>query len=288
MQQRWLDEINRIRAKRPNLDIVLTHVDDRFDTNMRDLIGADAGRVLPMLKQYDFTFLVEDPATVWHLGPDRYTEIAKRYAPLTTRQDKLAIDINIVERYQDVYPTKQQTGTELFQLVHVAAAAFPRVALYFENSILKPDWELLPSAGAVVSRHERIGPKLVVESARGVGVTWTGPAMVDGRSWPVSDGKTVWLTPGAHVIEPDAQFTPLRIVDFNGELRSARAIHDGVEFSFSSSARAMLMLDSKPASIEIDGEPAELVFIADKVLLLPRGQHIVTIRKKASAPRPGS
>ena len=40
--------------------------------------------------------------------------------PLTPRSDKLAIDINVVERYQDVYPTKQQTGTELFQLVHLA------------------------------------------------------------------------------------------------------------------------------------------------------------------------
>src|SRR2546421_207982 len=55
------------------------------------------------------------------------------------RADKLAIDINVVDRYQDVYPTKQQTGTELFQLVHLAAGSFARVALYFENSILAPD-----------------------------------------------------------------------------------------------------------------------------------------------------
>ena len=66
-------------------------------------------------------------------------------AAITPRQDKLAIDINVVERYQDVYPTKQQTGAELFQLVHLAAASFPRVALYFENSILAPDLPLLAS-----------------------------------------------------------------------------------------------------------------------------------------------
>ena len=51
------------------------------------------------------------------LGPQRYQTIAERYLPLTP-PDRLAIDLNIVDRYQNVYPTKQQTGTELFQLVH--------------------------------------------------------------------------------------------------------------------------------------------------------------------------
>ena len=139
MQEDWLDTVESFRQFRPDLDIVLTHVDDRFDTGMKDSIGADAARVLPLLDHHSFSFLIEDPATVWNLGPQRYPEIAKRYQPLTPHTDKLAIDINIVDRYQDVYPTKQQTGTELFELVHMASTAFPRVALYFENSILKPD-----------------------------------------------------------------------------------------------------------------------------------------------------
>src|ERR1700741_4919793 len=101
-----------------------------------------------MLERHDFTFLVEDPATIWNLGPQRYPQIAARYQPLTKRDDKLAIDINIVERYQDVYPTKQQTGTEWFELVHLAAKAFPQVALYFENSILAADLPLLSAAAA--------------------------------------------------------------------------------------------------------------------------------------------
>jgi hypothetical protein len=277
MQRRWLDEMSAVRSQRPHLDIVLTHVDDRFDTNMRNLIGADAGRVLPLLNQYDFTFLVEDPATVWHLGPDRYAEIAKRYAPLTPRREKLAIDINIVERYQDVYPTRQQTGTELLQLVHVASEAFPRVALYFENSVLQPDWNLLPAAAAVVKRHERIGSKLVVESPRGVGVKWQGGALVDGRPWPLSDGETVWLTPGAHVIE--ASGSPrFRVLYFNGEAASAKSLADGVELAYQSSARALAVLSGKPRSVEIDGEPVEPVVLEGNVLVLPRGQHLVTVR----------
>ena len=51
MQLEWLDQLEQIRAQRPQLDLVLTHVDDRFDTRMRDLIGADAGRLLPVLER---------------------------------------------------------------------------------------------------------------------------------------------------------------------------------------------------------------------------------------------
>src|SRR6185437_9176372 len=126
-------------------------------------------------------FLIEDPATIWNLGPQRYPQIAARYAPLTPAEDKLAIDINIVERYQDVYPTKQQTGAELFELVHTASDSFPRVALYFEASIARYDLPLLASAAAAVDRAERVNGKLVVESRRGVGVPWSGPALVDGK-----------------------------------------------------------------------------------------------------------
>ena len=111
IQEEWIGEIEKVRHTRPELDFVLTHVDDRFDTGMKDAIGADVTRVLPQLETHDFTFLIEDPATVWNLGPQRYPEIAKRYQPLTQRASKLAIDINIVDRYQDVYPTKQQTGS---------------------------------------------------------------------------------------------------------------------------------------------------------------------------------
>src|SRR5258706_7928465 len=127
LQEEWIGRIEEIRKTKPNLDLVLTHVDDRYDSSMRDKIGADAARVLPLLEQHDFTFLIEDPATVWHLGPQRYPDIASRYAPLTPRQDKLAIDINIAERYQDVYPLKQQTGTGLVALVPTAAPPVRRV-----------------------------------------------------------------------------------------------------------------------------------------------------------------
>ncbi len=275
MQSQWMGEIEAIRShEKPNLDLVLTHVDDRFDTRMRDLIGADAARVLPMLEDHDFTFLIEDPATIWDLGPDRYPQIAKRYEPLTRHTEKLAIDINIVERYQDVYPTKQQTGAELFQLVHVAAQAFPRVALYFENSILAPDLKLLPAAAAVVKRYDETAGKTTIDSPHGVGLAWAGTANVDGKLWPVSDGATQWLPAGVHSVEATNAQPAARLLDFNGNLKTAVSLPAGMEFTYESTSRAIAIFDKAPGKAELDGVS---IPVAGVTLKLPRGKHRVVV-----------
>ena len=254
MQEEWLGEIEQVRRTKPHLDLVLTHVDDRFDTGMREAIGADAARVLPLLDSHNFSFLIEDPATVWHLGPERYSVIADRYKPLTTHTGKLAIDLNIVERYQDVYPTRQQTGIELFQLVHAAAASFPRVALYFENSLLPPDLQLLSSSAAVVSRFERMGTRTVVDSVGGVGIPWKGGAKVDGQLWPAQDDDTLWIPAGPHAVEPAAAVAGPRLVYLNGDLKAVSAPEpNSLEFTYQSGARAIAIVSRKPVSLLIDG-----------------------------------
>ena len=250
----WLAELEAIRQGKPHLDLVLTHVDDRFDRGMRDAIGADAAAVLPLLESHSFTFLIEDPATVWNLGAQRYRTIAERYRELTPHRERLAIDVNIVDRYQDVYPTKQQTGTELFELVHEAAANFGRVALYFENSLLPPDLGLLPSAAAAVRRIESLGGKTVVDSELPVGIRWKGPALVDGQPWPALDDRTVWLPAGRHSVEQGGGVGGPRLVRLNGDLEAARwAGPATLEFSYRSGARAIAVLDRVPKKVEIDG-----------------------------------
>jgi hypothetical protein len=288
-QGEWINNIEAVRASKPDLDFVLTHVDDRFDTRMRNLIGADAARVLPLLDQHDFTFLIEDPATIWNLGPQRYPKIAEKYQPLTKQQDKLAIDINIVERYQDVYPTKQQTGTELFQLVHEAAKAFPQVALYFENSILAADLALLPSAAATVKQVLQNGSRLTVDSRDGVGVPWQGPAVVNGHPWPVRDDQTLWIPAGTNVIEPAQKEAALRVLDFNGNLRSASYVASGIRLSYQSNGHALAILNAQPQKLDIDGaavEPKALPSGSHFLLMLPRGQHVIQIDAQIDADRP--
>jgi hypothetical protein len=278
MQEAWLSFAAQFRAFRPDLDIVLTHVDDRFDPGMKDAIGADASRVLPLLDTQSFSFLIEDPATVWNLGPQRYPEIARRYAPLTTHRDKLAIDINIVDRYQDVYPTKQQTGTELFELVHMAATAFPRVALYFENSILKPDLALLSAASAVVTSYVKDKQRILIDSATDVELAWTAAgALVDGKPWPLIAKTAVRLPSGAHAVEPAAARESISISDLNATLRTASVDGKRIRFRYSSDSRAIVRFDRKPAAIEIDGHSFAMACVesSDCAVLLPRGEHEV-------------
>jgi hypothetical protein len=279
MQREWLGALEDVRRSKDHLDIALTHVDDRFDTRMRELIGADSASVLPLLGRHDFTFLIEDPATVWHLGPDRYSQIAERYKPLAPRQqEKLAIDINIVERYQDVYPTKQQTGVELMQLVNTAAKSFPRVTLYFEHSLLKPDLPLLPAAAAGASRVEVSESKIAVDSPHGAGVAWSGPARVDGREWPLYDGQTVWVPPGAHVVEAGTASGALQVRRCNADVMAASVGAAGVEVAYRSTARVFVETDRRPSRVEVDGEVYAPEYFGDTVFALPRGQHVVSLR----------
>lgn len=280
MQEDWLETAESFRQFRPGLDVVLTHVDDRFDTGMKDSIGADAARALPLLDRHSFSFLIEDPATVWNLGAARYPEIAKRYRPLTTHAERLAIDINIVDRYQEVYPTKQQTGTELFELVHVAATAFPRVALYFENSILKADLGLLAASSAVVTRFGMEKRRISIESPRGVELDWPAAegALVDGKPWPLQSATTLILPAGAHVVEPAGKRDGIAAIDLNAKLISAAAESGRrIVFDYTSDSRAIVRFDRKPARMEVDGETYPTCAAgADCAVLLPRGTHRVS------------
>ncbi len=281
MQEEWLGEMQKVRSRKPYLDVVLTHVDDRFDTGMRDAIGADAARVLPLLDGNPFTFLIEDPATIWNLGPQRYQTLAERYAALTVHRERLAIDVNIVERYQDVYPTKQQTGVELLELLHRAAASFARVALYFESSLEAADLRLMPAAAAAVTAYESDERGVVVDSPHGVGLPWSGEAQVDGKRWPARDEATVWLPAGKHRLEPGGRGESARLLRLNGELIAAREVGStSIEFTYQSSARAFAVLSRLPASIRIDGKAASLSVIGAGTIVLPPGKHEVTVETR--------
>lgn len=241
LQVKWMERLDRYRRAKPGLDIVLTHIDDRFDATMRDKLGADAAALIPEAERSEATFLIEDPATVWHLGPSRYTEIARRYAPLARRPDLLAIDLNIVERYQDVYPTRQQTGGEFVLLVRRAAEAFPRVALYFENSIAEPDWPLAAAAAAAgVAVRAMDGGAIEVSAARPVWLPWDGCAEVGGMRWPVGGDDTILLPAGRHVVKRCEGEANRPVEDLNAMLLGVDKTARGWRIRYLSRSRAIV------------------------------------------------
>jgi len=185
--------------------------------------------------------------------------------------------LNVV---MDVYPTKQQTGGELFQEVHVAAQAFPRVALYFENSILPPDLPLLASAAAVVTKAERRGTGYMLDSPNGVGLNMAGPVTVNGAPWPVWDGNTVWLPPGPVEVAPAASAPAVQVLDFNGDLKGATVNGNIIELGYESAARALVTLNRPVKRLEVDGsieKQAVWAVPGRYILQLPKGQHLILI-----------
>ncbi|MBV9760575.1 MAG: hypothetical protein JO340_08425 [Acidobacteriaceae bacterium] len=280
MQADWLDVIDRLKVSKPYLDVVLTHIDDRFEPGIRDALGADVARSLPLIQARKSTLLVEDPATLWNLGPERYGKIAAKYRELTPDRSQIAVDINVVERYQDVYPTKKQTGVELLELVHQAAASFARVALYFENSLEKQDLALLPAAASTATVTRKNSNELQLDAPEPTRVAWNGPVAMDGKPWPLRNDRFVTAPPGAHTLAPASLAPALTISDFNGDLHSAAATTQGVELAYSSRSRAVALLGSPVSSIEIDGRPFWKPGPgAASSVLLPSGQHVATFKR---------
>jgi hypothetical protein len=276
MQADWLDVIDRQKVPKPYLDVVLTHIDDRFEPGIRDALGADVARSLPLIQARKSMLLVEDPATLWNLGPERYSKLGAKYQELTADRSQVAVDINVVERYQDVYPTKKQTGIELFELVHEAAASFARVALYFENSLEKQDLSLLPAA-ATTSTAQSHGAELEVNASEPTRVAWQGPVNIDGKLWPLAASQFVIAPAGKHLLASASGPSTVTISDFNGDIRAAAATANQVELAYTSRSRAVAMLGSPVSSISVDGEPFwKASGNNPPSILLPSGQHVAT------------
>jgi len=278
LQAQWLDEIEKTRADKPYLDIVLTHIDDRFEPGIRDALGADIARSLPLIQARKSTLLVEDPATLWNLGPERYSKLAEQYRALTPDRSHLAVDINVVERYQDVYPTKKQTGLELLELVHEAAVSFSRVALYFENSLEKQDLALLPAAANTASAAIDGAGVLTLDAAQPTRVSWQGAVEMDGMLWPVQNARTILAPAGKHTFEASALQAGVTIADFNGDIRTAQVAAGRADISYGSKSRAIAVFDSVVSRVEVDEAPFLEVKAGERLnsVLLPAGEHRVS------------
>ncbi len=276
MQREWLQTIDQSRAVKPYLDVVLTHIDDRFEPGIRDELGADVARTLPLIEKRKSTLLVEDPATLWALGPERYARLAGKYQQIAADRERLAVDINVVERYQDVYPTKKQTGVELLELVHQAAVSFGRVAIYFENSLEKQDLLLLPAAATSAQVREHGPDEIDVDARETTRVAWQGPVEMDGKIWPVQDDGFVLAPSGKHRLSAAVEKPTLTIRDFNGEIRSALASDKQIDVSYESRTRAIAVLSSTVARVEVDGEAYGAYAGGAGAILLPSGQHVVS------------
>jgi len=265
----------------PNLDIVVTYVDNIYDPDMREAVGADVSLMFGLLDRYDFTLVLEDPGTVWHLGPRRYAELAQTYTTMTRHMERLGIDINIIERDVQTYPTDKQTGTEFLELFLQAGRHFRTVMVYSDFTMLPYDAELVSCA---------LSPEVKAEvDRRGIRVTTASPVVyrsglkqksfdVDGAPWPCSEEGDVRLPAGSHsiAVAENADLSRPRLVKLNGNLTGARYVDDiTIEFSYDTHRRAIAIFDRTPKSLQVDknAQPAPVA----PWTMLPRGTHTVRV-----------
>jgi len=78
-------------------------------------------------------------------------------------------------------------------------------------------------------------------------------------------------------VEPAPKWEGLSVLDLNAALRSASVEGKGISFEYSSSSRAIVRFDRKPALMEIDSAPFPVSCLdsSDCTVLLPRGDHRV-------------
>jgi hypothetical protein len=94
----------------------------------------------------------------------------------------------------------------------------------------------------------------------------------------VQDDDILWLPAGPHAIEGVPPPTGPRLLYLNGDLKAARAVDaNAIEFTYQSASRAIAILSRVPVKLQIDGADEVPKWAGPHTLLLPRGQHFVTL-----------
>lgn len=285
-----LGTFESIKAGKPYLDYLVTEIDNFYQPEMKEASGVDMEGLIRLMPKYNFGLVVEDPNRIWHLGPSRYQGIGKIYSGKIADSSRLGIDLNIVSRPTVAYPTAQQTGVEVLQIFHYAAANFHRAVLYVENSVFAQDFPLITRAMANPQKTEVQDGRLTVSAAESllVNIGDTPMVAVDGHPSPFVYSGEVFIPPGHHEIRPSgspANLSKLRVNRLNAKLDSGELTPEGLRFTYSSGTRAIAVLNAKPNSIAVDARPYPASMLekgyGEYALMLPPGSHQVVLRAPA-------
>jgi len=143
--RRVLEELEPLRRAR-NWEVIVTMLDSLHGDYVRPALGLDSRHIAALMKRFDFTLQVEDPAQHWAQSPDRYRRFAKTYLKLVRDRRRLMFDVNVMpdrDLSGTTLPSATTTGTELARTIAAAASASGRVAIYSEHTVAPHDWVFL-------------------------------------------------------------------------------------------------------------------------------------------------
>lgn len=283
LHEEFLLLLENIKKEKPYLQTSVTVIDSIADRSMRENIGVDAEAIAKLQDKYHFILQIEDPFSLWKLGPDRYKVIGEEYRNIMSSGNELSIDINVIDRGGKVYPTKKQRGVELYQLINNASKYTDKVILYSLSTVEKADMELVPYTTSndinvlEISKNEYIikADKRFVWNTDTEGKTY----YIDGEKWYFVSKQGVIIPGGEHklMVQAIENSSELFIERITGEISDVSQ-DKNINFSYSSKGRFYIVVNRKPSQIKIDGNifnPEYKENNGNYTIVLPEGKHRV-------------
>lgn len=286
LHKEMLDLVQSVKKEKPYLQTVVTFIDSLYDKDMKEHIGVDSAKLAQLQNKYGFVMQIEDPFTLWKLGPERYKVIGKSYREIMNKNGKMTIDINIIDRFGDVYPTKKQRGLELYELTNQASQSTDKVMFYALATLEKDDMELFPYAESFGIKVKDIGDKKYSFDSTKKFVleinTRDKQFYIDGSIWPLYSEKGVIIPAGKHILSyKDAKTSAIHIEDINSEINTAAIKSNKISLSYNSDGRCFIILNKKPSQIKEGNriiKPKIVSYGSKFTITLPQGKHDITIR----------
>jgi hypothetical protein len=294
LHEEFLKMIEEVKAAKPQIDVIVTAMDNLGSPELRPNFGVDIQRIMDLRSRHPFTLQVEDPQSQWSNDPRRYAALGKKYAQLSGPQRPVMVDLNILqfrnEHEPTQFPTLVQTGVECYHLVQSAAAGSDRFAIYSESSVRPQDRRMLPFAAASRVSFSRsdagwhiVNPyPIVLELPSSV----TGLSLSSGNRI-TSDRGLFFLPPGEYNATPDRQSgTPFAappsagtLLSLTGELKMLSGSARSITFQYKSTGRCYASFTHEPFSVLLDGNDVPVKALKGYrrfSITLPPGEHTAT------------
>lgn len=289
LHEEFLTLCGDLKKEKPYLKSSVTVIDSIADKNMRENIGIDAKDIVKLQDKYHFMLQIEDPFTLWGLGPERYKVIGEEYRSIMEPNNLLSIDINILERGGKVYPTKKQRGLELYNLINTASRYTDKVILYALGTMEDEDMFFTPYTRNSDIKVDKISEneyKIKADKKFTLEIKTSGRIFyIDGKRWNFYSEEGVIIPGGEHSLKIEKNnkdTSSFRVETISGEIKDAFADDNSLDFSYTSDGRFYITINAKPSQIKLDGAAfnGEMEKLENKyTIFLPKGEHKVSFYK---------
>ncbi len=291
--EEFLGMIREVQIGKPDLDIVVTAMDNLGNPELRSNNGVDVKRLIELRNRFRFTLQIEDPETEWSKDPRRYTQVAKRYREILAPATTLMLDLNILpfrpEKKPTIFPTLVQTGIEAYEMVHSAAAGADRVSVYSESSIRPQDLRMIGFAAASRANLQQIPGGWKLDTPFPVVMqlpSYYTSLRTDEGERITSDRGLFFIPAGSYSLLGETRSadpfstapTGGRLLSISGELTRLENSPRSVTFAYTSDARCAVSFSHRPFALFVDGKEADASSLAGYrrfSVLLPAGSHTV-------------